>query len=299
MRIILSLAIMCLLSIATYKALGIEPAIEAADRSNAHELRAKCRPAPLRPGVNFGTVSTEDCIFNNGSFDQYEDIFIVSQGRLRSSGVNQMATFALEDGGFNWIFGLGAMSGDIFPNPVYAFRRGPAGVHDINGFLINTFSVIGGDPVYKMWVGGQDTAQVGDYTLTVGAELVSNTCAKGHRVYLQGDVSFSSAIANENSCSGIIQFGPNEGQPFNFQYWWIRLSAGETITMELTGLEDSTVAAAIIDFVLGEISLDLGDGPGDADRFVTFTASSRRDIYVEVSSAPDAVSPYTVNFDGP
>lgn len=259
--------------------------------------RALCRPAVLALGATEGAVTVGDCLFND---NQYEDLYLVPQGRLGTGNGAQMATFSLEAPGFDWIFGLGGQTGDVFPTPVYAFRSGPAGVSTApNGFVVNTFSLIGGEPVYKMWVGGQGLEQLGDYTLTVSAEPVSNTCVKGHRVYLQGDVTFASSIENETSCRGTVAFGPNEGLPLNYQYWWIRVSAGETITLALDGVQDPTVTAAIIDLGLGQAELDFGTGPGDTDRFVSFTAQRRTDIYVEVSSAPDVVSAYTATVNGP
>lgn len=261
--------------------------------------RALCRPTVIQPGANVGTVTTDDCVFNNGSVDQYEDIYLVPQGRLGTGGGSQMATFALEAPGFHWIFGLGGQGRDVFPNPVYAFRRGAAGNYVVGGFKINTFSLIGGEGVYKMWVGGQGPAQLGDYTLTATAEPVSNTCAKGHRVYLQGTVTFSSSIDNDTACRGTVQFGPYAGAPLNYQYWWIRVFPGETVTLAVDGVQHASMAAAIIDFGTNQAQLDLGDGPGDADRFVSFTATQRTDLYVEVSSAPDVVSTYTATVSGP
>lgn len=279
----------------------VQPGLDDLEPSLAKvNQRATCRPSVLTPGANQGTVSADDCVFNNGTEDQYEDLYIVPQGRLGTMNGNQMATFALEAEDFDWIFGFGGKTGEIFPNPVYAFRRGPAGVYTSStGFAINTFSVVGGEAVYKMWVGGQSTSDVGDYTLTAAAAPVSNSCATGHRVYLQGNVTFTSSIENGNSCRGTIAIGPHIGQPLNYQYWWIRVSAGETITLELNGVEEPTMAALIIDWGLNQASLDLGDGPGDTNRFVTFTAQRRTDIYVEVSTIPDVVAAYTATVDGP
>lgn len=279
-----------------------EPTLDV-DAQFAKNQRAACRAQVLAPGTTSGTVSADDCVFTNlNGGEQYEDLYLVNQGRLGTNDGNTMATFSLETEDFNWIYGLGGFQGkEIFPTPVYAFRRGPAGVYEFpSGFSRNTFSIIGGEPMYKIWVGGQDDAQLGDYTLTATANPVTNTCTTGHRVYLQGDVSFSSSITDGTSCAGTVQFGDFIGEPLSFQYWWVRMSPGETITMALDGIQEETTAAAIIDFG-GDFVLDLGDGEGDTDRFVSFTAQSRTDIYVEVSmrGGEGRSTPYTMTVDGP
>lgn len=282
------------------------PTLDDVEPNLAKSARAQCAPSVLGPGATSGSVTEDDCLFFNGFTDQYEDLYLVPQGRLGTQDGNVMATFSLEAESFNWIFGLGGNVGrEVFPTPVYAFRTGPAGVYTApNGFSLNTFSIIGGEPIYKMWVGGRGPTELGDYTLSVSANPVTNTCVTGHRVYLQGDVSFSSTLADANSCEGVVEVGPNVGSPLSYQYWWVRMSAGETITLALDGVEEVTTAAAIIDFnspnpMDWQVSLDLGDGEGDADRFVSFTAQRRTDIYVEVSALRGRTTGYTATVDGP
>jgi hypothetical protein len=293
MRTIFSFFMFIVISGVSLSSSAGEPAIDGRAQG---ELRSRCVPAPLQPGYNQGTIDEQDCLYTGGGTDQYEDLYIISQGRLKSNRPDSMATYTLEDGGFDWIFGLGPMSGAIFPDPVTAFRRGNAGVWDIDGFAINTFSLIGSDPTYKMFVGGQDPAQLGNYALTASEEPVSNTCEKNHRVYLHGDVSFSSSISSDNSCLGEVVIGPNLTVEINYQYWWVRVSPGDTISMSLDNVEDETVAAAIIEWGVGW-DLDLGDGEGDTDRSVTYTAENPAYIYVEVSSASDRESDYTLQFE--
>lgn len=300
MRRISTLVITGLLCAASTTAVqAAEPAAgDRPERNGAGNLRAQCKITPLRPATVFGTITTDDCPFDNGGIEQREDLYLVQQGRQKSRGGDSMLTFTVETLDFDWIFGIGDQNpGGVFPDPVHAFRRGPAGVYDINGFAINTFSIVGAEPVYKLWVGGQGPEQLGEYSLDTRTEATTDTCEAGHRVYLQGDVTFSSSIANERSCRGTIEFGPNAGLPLNYQYWWVRLDAGETITLSLSGIEDPTMAAAIVDFGTGEVALDLGAGPGDTDRSVTFTTSRTADFYVEVSSAPDVTSPYDLTFE--
>ena len=283
-----------------------QPVLDDIDPAFAkNNQRSQCRASVVAPGANQGTVSADDCVFPGDHGNQYEDLYLVNQGRLGTRDGNQMATFALETEDFDWIFGFGGFVGkEIFPTPVYAFRSGPAGVYSapwpggpFPEFNFNTFSVIGGEPVYKMWVGGQSEEQVGDYTLTVSANPVSNTCAEAHRVYLQGDVSFSSSISDDNACEGVAVEGPFPGTLLSLQYWWVRMSAGETITLELDEIDGNTVAAAI--FGPGGFDVDVGDGSGDTDRSVTFTTPIRADIYVEVSVVRGNTASYTATVDAP
>lgn len=295
MRTFITSLIVSLLTMTSASSLAVEPAANSAGAKVQAELRKVCQPSPLAPGTNYGTLEAGDCYY--GILDQPEDIYLVSQGRLKSSKSNQMATFSMEDNGFNWTFGLGLNTGGVFPDPVHASRRGPAGVYDVGGFSINTFSVIGEAPVYKMWVGGQDSTQLGDYSLTASVEPVSNTCERNYRVYLQGNVTFDADINNGNSCEGIIQFGPHAGNPLNYQYWWVLVTPGQTVTLNLSGVGEETMAAAIINWSTNQAELDLGDGAGDTDRSVTFTSEYRALLYVEVSSVPDVDANYTFSFE--
>ena len=276
-----------------------QPTLDDVSPDFSKNQRAVCRAQPLALGVTDGSVTTDDCVFTNADGGtQYEDLFLVNQGRLGAADGNTMATFSVETDDFNWIFGLGGFDGkEIFPTPVYAARAGFAGSFDWR----NTISVIGGEPVYKMWVGGRDDAQLGDYTLTTSANPVGNVCTEGHLVYLQGDVSFSSTITESTACEGEVEFGPNIGTPLSFQYWYVAMNEGETVTLALDGVQDETVTAAIIDFGTGESVLDFSEGDGDTDRFVSFTAGRRVYLYVEVSMVrgEGRSSPYTATIDGP
>jgi len=274
-----------------------EPIAAPTVEAEAKSKRATCRPSPLSTSTT-GEITADDCLFDEAGREQREDIYLAIQsrlGRTDRSGSTMLTFTGAAD--FDAIFGIGAQSGgEIFPDPVYGFARFPAGTTQTFG---NSFSFIGSDPVYKMWFGGQDGTQLGSYTLTTTVEPSIDTCENGHWVFLQGEGSFSSDISNETSCRGEVTFGPNVGLPLNYQFWYIKLLPGETFTATLDGVTDPTVALAALDFFTGQGDLDLGDGPGDTDRAVSFTATRQFYLYVEVSSAPDITSPYTLSFTGP
>lgn len=262
---------------------------ELAVRAEAKDNQRKaCRPTPLTP-VATGTIDEGDCAFDNAGTTQYEDIYLVSQGRLGGSADGATMLTFTGDAAFDMIFGVGEMDGEISPDPVYGYTRTPG--------LPNRFSIAGSDAVYKMWFAGTGPDQLGDYTLTTTVEPTANVCATGHLVFLQGDVAFSSAIADDVSCQTTVQFGPNVGAPINVQYWYMKLLPGESVTLTLTGVTDPTVAL----FALGggADQLDLGDGAGDGDRTVTLTAQYQTYAYLEVSSLQGTGSPYTLQVDGP
>lgn len=272
------------------------PVLTAPVEEEAKSQRAVCRPSPLSTETT-GEIAADDCLFDGAGRAQQQDIYLAIQsrlGRTDRSGSTMLTFTGAAD--FDAIFGVGAQSGEIFPDPVYGFARFDAGATGIFG---NSFSIIGSDPVYKMWFGGQDGTQLGSYTLTTAVEPSIDTCENGHWVFLQGSGSFSSDIANDVSCRGTVEFGPFVGAPLNYQFWYIKLLPGETFTATLDGVTDPTVALAAIDFGTGQAELDLGDGPGDPDRAISFTATRQLYLYVEVSSAPDITSPYTLSFTGP
>lgn len=260
-----------------------------------------CKPRMLAPNQS-GVVTADDCVFDigNGSV-RYEHTFRVNQARLgnKDVGGNSMLTFTMETTDFDAIFGLGGFDKSGFPDPVYAFRRFPAGqYYATNGFQLNSFSIIGGELQYGMWVGGDTDADVGAYTLTTRVDGISHTCIENRRVYLQGSVAFDYSITNENSCRGTVSVGPYIGAPLNYQYWWTRLRAGQTVTVEVEGAGDPTMTLALIDW-WGDAVLDFSDGAGDTTRSATFTAPRNMELYVEVSSAPDVVDDYRLAFTGP
>lgn len=255
--------------------------------------RAACRPAPFS-GTTSGEITADDCLFETSNGVQHEDLFLVSQSRLGRDDLSgaTMLTFT-GSADFNAIYGVGEMSGSIFPEPVYGFARFGAGAVGAFG---NSFSLIGSQNVYKMWFGGQNADQLGSYTITTSVEPSIDTCENGHWVFLQGTGGFSSDISNETSCRGTVQFGPNVGMPLNYQFWYMKVVAGETLSATLTGVSDPTVALAA--FGPGPGQLDLGNGAGDTERSISFTAASTGWVYLEVSSAPDVTSAYTLSFRG-
>jgi hypothetical protein len=158
--------------------------------------------------------------------------------------------------------------------------------------------MIVGDPEYKLSIGGLDQTQLGSYTLTTevghGGDF---TC--GDFPVMVGSTQFSSQISGGNSCAGTIEFGPNKGQPLIYQGRGAQLEAGKTYTISITGLAggDEAVALFVAAVPLApaiDHQLDLGDGVGDTERTVTFTASRSGLYYIEVSNAPEAMSNYTL-----
>ncbi len=252
--------------------------------------RKACRPAPLS-AVTTGTIDEGDCPFVNAGVTQYEDMYIVSQGRLGgSTDGSTMLTFT-GDAAYDVIFGLGEMGGEIAPDPVYGYTRTPN--------LPNAFSIAGSDAVYKMWFAGTGPDQLGDYTLTTTVEPTKSVCETGRLVFLQGDVSFSSSIDDASSCLGQVNYGPNAGAPLIYQYWYAKLLAGQEVTLTLEGVDPDEPTVTLAGILLGTpfANLDFASGAGDTDRSVTFTAPATRYYYLEVSAAPGASSPYTFRME--
>lgn len=276
---------------------SVEPTLDpSVEVSGAKSQRADCRVEQLSSTTT--ATLEEGCAFDTGSGIRYEDLYLVNQKRLGMSDLSgaSMLTFT-GAADFDAIFGLGRQGPDLFSDPVYGFTRFAGGATDTFG---NAFSFVGSKNVYKFWFGGQTSDQLGEYSLTTSIEPTVDTCENGHWVFIQGDARFSSDISDATSCQGTVEFGPNVGLPLNYQFWYYRIQAGETVNVELSGLsDDPSLTLAAIDLGTGESVLDFSEGPGDTTRSVSFTASRDFYLYLEVSSSPGVVSDYTLVVDGP
>ncbi len=264
----------------------------------ARSQRASCHAGMLAP-TTAGAVTADDCLFESGSVTRHEDLFLVNQRRLGMSDLSgaTMLTFSAT-AGFDAIFGVGGFDPrEVFPTPVYGNASFPAGSASGWG---NSFSLVSSETMLKAWIAGQTAADVGAYTLSTSMAPSIDTCENGHWVFIQGDVAFSSAISDATACEGTVQFGPYIGAPLNFQFWYVKLRAGETLHATLTGSDfDPSIVLAAIDFGTSQSALDFSAGPGDDDRAVSFTATREFYLYLEASSAPGVEAAYTLTVDSP
>lgn len=253
-----------------------------------------CRPADLK-AVENGKIKKNDCLFVNGQgVEQRENLFRVDQlalGLPDLSGAN-MLTFT-PDAEFSGIFGVSNWDETRFGVPVYGYNNFVANSTD------RTFSIIGSNPEYKLFISGADATQLGKYTLTTTVAASSNSCTSGSRTFLQGNVAFSSTIDDGNSCDGTIAVGPYAGGPLKYQFWYAKLKAGQTVTVSIDGVDtnDPTITLAAIVFGSPFARLDFADSAGnDPDRSLTFTAPFEAYYYIEVSGAPGVSSSYDFSF---
>jgi hypothetical protein len=238
-------------------------------------------------------ISTNDCLFQG---TQYEDIYrlvtadLVQQSGQSFVGSPKLTLTASTD--FNGVLGFQGADPGLFQGLVHRFRNNltPAGPV--------SFSMIGGEPEYKVFIGGLSQTELGSYTL-------STTVAPGGEItcddvlVMAGSAVFPSEINDANSCAGTIAFGPNVGQPLMFQPRYARLEAGKSYTISVTGIMADPVALFVSALPLSsgvDQTLDLSSGAGDPDRSVTFTASQNGFYYMEVSSVPGNASGYTLSF---
>lgn len=250
-----------------------------------------CRRAELKPDQN-GKIKTNDCLFG---VDQREDRYHVDALGLGMPdlGGGHMLTFSA-DAKFDGIFGVQKWDPVELNSLVYGYAR-------FTGGNPNSFSLIGSDPEYAFYFSGADGTQTGKYRLTTTVEPSSNTCSTGRLVFLQGTVGFDGTINDDNACDGTVAVGPNVGNPLKFQYWYVKLDAGQSATLSIDGVDGSaqTVTLAVIRW--GEDGplnswLDFSTSAGDTDRSITFTAPAFGYYYLEVSSLPGDGSDYHLSF---
>lgn len=275
-----------------------QPLEAPASAAEAKSQRAACSARALS-STTTGVVAVDDCLFTAGTVERHEDLYLVNQRRLGMpdlSGANMLTFGATAD--FDAIYGIGGVDPrEVFPTPVYGYARFTAGSTSTRG---NSFSLISSETTLKAWFAGETTADLGSYSLSTSIEPSIDTCENGHWVFIQGDVSFSSGISDARSCQGTVTFGPNAGSPLNYQFWYVKVHAGETLNATLAGLDpDPTLVLAAIDFGTGQSELDFGTGPEATERSVSFTATRDLYVYLEVSSAPGVTSPYTLTVDAP
>jgi hypothetical protein len=293
------MAVACVLAMVACDGPDVTQPLEAPTSAlEAKSQRASCQARVLSASTT-GDVTADDCLFTFGTVERLEDLYLVNQSRLGLSdlsGANMLTFDATAD--FDAIYGVGGFDPrEIFPTPVYGYARFGAGA---TATWDNSISIISSERMMKAWIAGETPADLGSYTLSTAVEPSIDTCENGHWVFIRGDVSFTSDISDATSCRGIVSVGPNVGADLNYQFWYVKLLEGETLNATLTGLDpDPTLTLAAIDFGSSQADLDFGSGPGATDRSVTFTATRDLYVYLEVSSAPGVVSPYTLTVDGP
>jgi hypothetical protein len=242
-----------------------------------------CAPRTLA-SQHTGTLNGTDCAAGGQGATAYEESYTFATASFAAArGVTGPALFDISlTASFNGTLTLNQTDQEL-------------ATRDFQASTPRSMYILADGGSFEVTVRGGDDTQVGGYDLSTSVGEIGNYfCGTG---FLATTLTFSSTITDVDSCAGTIEFGPNVGQPLQFQYWYAKLEAGTTYTFEATGITNPTFALFVsnADFAT-EQTLDLGEADGDTDRIVTFTPAATTYYYIEVSKAPGDAAPYTLSF---
>jgi hypothetical protein len=218
-----------------------------------------------------GKIKANGCLFTESANGQREDLYTFA-----GAGSNQMMTFTA-NAAFSGIFGVTDTSDVPFAGTVWGYQN----------FDANTptaFSVIGSNDEYGMFVSGGDSTQLGKYTVSTSVGAPAYSCDA--LIFLQGTVTFGTALDGGNSCHETIEFTPYPpalGQPIWTHNFYAKVIGGHSYTVHVDGLT-GTFQVALTIFGGGVVAQDVGDVTPRSTRDVTFTAPYTRYVLVELAS---------------
>ena len=246
-----------------------------------------------------GSISDADCAYSDASRTTWEEFYAVDPGALASAaGVDAGSAPLLVvtvDADFDVLIGF-QEAGEGSDGLVYDFSQ--VDVDASTGRATTSFSVIAPASSYRLFIGGNDVSDTGDFTLTTSVRPTGTWDPSLNTAHvIAGSATFAGAIDGASSLQGTINVGPASGQPLQYQYWLAKLEAGTSYRFALEDIAGTNLAAFVSATPLStgvDSELDVPASDADREREIVFTASVDGYYYLEASGSPTANAGYTL-----
>ena len=227
-----------------------------------------CTAQLMGLGVTTGEITPDDCPFtvNDRRSDYYW--FPTTMGEV----------IKIQSSGLVGLTGIKENTADPKIGTVFGSRAIGAQYRVISN----------GDPV-QFFVSGLDGTKFGAYSATRGQDTQAHVC--GLFTYVMRGATFSTNLTSTNSCHATVQFTPVPqalGKPLFVQDYLVKMDAGTSYTITLSGLTNTFDPALTVYSTLGGFPVVAQSVPGPlpaaSTRSVTFTPSATTYYDVEVAS---------------
>ena len=232
-----------------------------------------CVVGSLSLGGTSGRISAHDCLY--AVADRRSDYYTFTPA------AGQMVTVA-SSGALQGIVGLKEATADPSAGTVWT-----------SGSVGGTLRLVSNGSPLQLFVSGQDGATFGDYALVRGSEAPSHSCATD--TYLVPGVSVAQPLNQANSCVVAIEYPAipqAKGKPLHAHYYGVKLEAGKTYTISITGLGGGFDPGLAV-FAGGPVASSLPNGQAVTSRTVTVTPSTTRVHVIEIGSGHFTDGTYT------
>lgn len=191
-----------------------------------------CRPRPLKESVK-GRITPGSCLFSEalGRRSAYFATAPAAEGSMLT--VTAQGDIAL-------VVGVKEATEDPTSGTVWGSRIAQAGV-------ATSFSFIGGQPGYQLFVSNRDNGETGGYHLETRPEPITYACNR--LIFLDAPARFRQELDAARACSVTIQFSPYPeaiGQPLLAQYHYAKLEAGRSYEVRAEGLSEAFPAGLTV-----------------------------------------------------